>query len=416
MGSESKWSLAHYFKNLKGNNVNVENSDQSGRNVINSIFGEGIVGNVEVVFSSLFCYQGDTRKLQSILNGGTVSLADSMLKVNSGTGATSSAIASSRRSLSYKALKEGFAGFTAMFKNPVDNNKRYVGIIDDLNGFAVGMNGTKFSIFYKNNGSFVDIIPQENFNIDKLDGTGYEKFILNPEKLNIFRISYGYLGVAPITFEIFVNSKWIPFHRLSFANISETPHIRIPYLKFRAYNVNEGNTINVELASGSIAVGVIGTKDDEDVSSRDFTLSIPETTIAGASKRILLLHTKASYGGIENRVETLANLISGATDLNKSATLKRYRLTTTPTITTFQNVSVNSFMEYTTNATELASINLAGAEIGMPMEFGKVGNIFETDKIRSLNMRMLPDEYVVYVLETTGTGTFNLSVGWKELH
>jgi hypothetical protein len=299
-----------------------------------------------------------------------------------------------------------------MFPNPVENNKRYIGLIDELNGMAIGLNGTEFSIFKRRDGEFKQIIPQSQFNINKLDGSGDDRFVIDVTKLNVFRISYGYLGVAPITFEVLSGSKWIPFHKIEFANVESQPHLNLPYLKFRAYNVNEGNTENVSVYSASIAVGTIGQTKDFDVSSRDFTVSVPTASLTSGSTTIVVFHTKPTYSGVENRVESLLNLISASTDMNKSVTVQRFRLINPPTGGTWTDVDPNSFMEYSLNTVP----NYTGAELSMPFELQKVEGVFETTKIENLNLRMQPDSYTAYRVTTTGSGTFNLSVGWKELH
>jgi len=389
-------------------------SDKSKRVQSNTMFGEGIVSNINWDFNSSFCYQGDSRKLSAtVLNGATISNEDSKLKLSSGTASNGSAIASSRRALRYRPAQEGIAGFTFQFPNRAVGNIRYIGLIDETNGFAFGIKDLEFGIFYKR-GGVLTFIPQSTFNIDKIDGTGVSKFNINTNYLNIARITYGYFGIAPPTFEIFTIDKgFIPVHKMDFINNTTNLHITLPYIKFGAYNINTGNTTNLNLYSGSLAVGTIG-DNNKNISTRDFTVSTGELAITGGVQRVVVFQNKEYYGvtPVINKVESLVNLISASTDTNRSVTLKRYRLATAPTGGTWTDVSADSIMRYSTDAT----ISLVGAELSMPIELQKVGDVFETVKIEELNIIGRPNEYAVYVIETQATsGYFKLSVGWKEL-
>ena len=398
------------------------NTDLAGRARLNTMFGEGISAGINWEFNANFCYQGDTRKLQQVLvSGGTVSQDSARLKVSSGTNANGSARAHSLRALRYRPGQEAIAGFTFMFPNRIIGNKRYIGPIDDDNGFAFGVQDEEFGIFY-NRGGVLTFIPQSDFNIDKIDGNGPSGFNINVDFLNIGRITYAYFGIAPPTFEVFVKGKgFIPVHEIDFINNSELTHLTIPYVQFSSYNINTGNTTNVDLFSGSIAVGIIGSN-DRDISTRNFTREVPTVAISTGTisgipnlQRLIVFQNKTTYGvvPVKNKIENLVNLITATTlGANKPVTLKRYRLAVAPTGGTWADQSINSIMRYSFNT----AIDLTGAEVSLPIELGSNDKFFETDKIVQLDLRAQPGEYVAYVIETTSTaGDIKMSVGWKEL-
>lgn len=100
--------------------------------------------------------------------------------------------------------------------------KQNLGSADIYTGvFLTWNDDDKFGISkYYNNIRTVD--TQEFFNIDKLDGSGPSKMIIDPHSLNIFEIDLSYLGVGTITFKILnpLDGQLISFHQLQLSNTS----------------------------------------------------------------------------------------------------------------------------------------------------------------------------------------------------
>ena len=398
-------------KNLiKGIPINTD-SNPLGTHNFNSGFGEQIVGAVNMAFVSNFAYQSDTRKLQSILaNGGTVENTNSMLILGSGTNINGSAIGRSRRSLPYKAGQEAFVFFTAMWDNPVVNNKRFIGLFDNLNGYAIGYNGLDFGILRRKNSVDVEFVKQSEFNLDKLDGTGESGFTIDKTKLNVFRISFIYLGGGPIVYWVLTDNGWVNFHTIKYPNKNTVPHVSLPYLKIGIENVNSGNTTNVKVSSASVACGSIGGA-DKIVSSRIFTRKTNANITANTPNSILVFHLKQTYGTVpvENRVESLLKFLSIATDGTKNVTFERYRLATTPTGGTWTDVSPNSMVEINSTAT----VDLTGAELTFAVSLAKVDS--KAFDLLNQEIRSLPDEYIAYIFTSANTSEVSLTTSWEEL-
>ena len=129
-------------------NLNEINSDNANRNAVNTVFGQRVVAHEISAFNAVFAYPSDTRKLEgAIVGSGTITQENFMLKISTGTDVNGSALASSRRALKYQAGHEGYAKFTAIFTPDTDNSRQYIGLIVNLNGFAVGMEGSIFAVF-----------------------------------------------------------------------------------------------------------------------------------------------------------------------------------------------------------------------------------------------------------------------------
>ena len=80
-----------------------------------------------------------------------------------------------------------------------------------------------------------------------------------------------------------------------------------------------------------------------------------------------------------------------------------------PLFVIMMDISVNSIMRYSTNAT----VSLVGAELSMPLSLAKSDTFFEI--LEELDFRSLPNEYIAYTFQSTQTSEIELGVGWKEL-
>lgn len=78
---------------------------------------------------------------------------------------------------------------------------------------------------------------QENWNLDRCDGTGPSGFILNPQRGNVYAITYQYLGFGGITYMIEnpATTRFIPVHVEEFAGTSAVTHLENPHMTLQAY-------------------------------------------------------------------------------------------------------------------------------------------------------------------------------------
>jgi hypothetical protein len=100
---------------------------------------------------------------------------------------------------------------------------------------------------------------QEDFNLDKLDGTGYSGITLDPSKLNVYQINFRWLGSGEIRYAIEnpLNGDMIFFHHEHYSNRNELPHLANPSMKigYVAANINGG--VGVVTCRGASFLGAI---------------------------------------------------------------------------------------------------------------------------------------------------------------
>jgi len=144
--------------------------------------------------------------------------------------------------------------------------------------------------------------------------------------------------------------------------------------------------------------------------ARIFTFSIPTTTlVAGAQTQLIHFRNKSSYFGISNKISTQLLLISAATDGNKPV---KWGIQKNPTITTpgdWNDVGVDSVMEYSINAVT----DLNTGIIALPWNMAKVDSFFED--VEKFLVKLRPNEWATIYAECPTANDIDLSIRWKEL-
>ena len=170
---------------------------------------------------------------------GTTAMSGGKASFSTGTGTTASVTATTVTTVNYTPGFEVYAMFTTTFTNPTSaNSQQLVGLWDVTNnGFFMGYNGTTMSIAVMT-GTSATYTARTLWNGDLLDGNPNSKFTRNgvPEAinftyLNLFRIRFGWLGAAPVIFEVCSpDGNWVTFHTIIQPNTTASPSIQNPNL------------------------------------------------------------------------------------------------------------------------------------------------------------------------------------------
>lgn len=104
---------------------------------------------------------------------------------------------------------------------------------------------------------------QQNWNIDRLDGSGPSGAVLDPSKLNIYQINFRWLGAGEIRYAIEnpINGDMVFFHHEHYSNRHTVPHLDKPSFKigYIAANVSGNTSANVSTYGSSIMGAIEGT-------------------------------------------------------------------------------------------------------------------------------------------------------------
>ena len=279
-------------------------------------FGELLVANLTPQVQLTFVYNINPKIMSTqVVGSGTVTTANSLLSVSTGTDSNGHGHLESNRILRYGAGQGGLARFTAIFTQGVADSTQIIGIGDDLDGFFVGYDGTEFGILRRSAGvdhwTYIDDFDpptRPSFS----SSPGLYRWPLDPTKGNVYEIRYQWLGFGMIVFsaEDPNSGEFRPFHAIRYANTAVVPTIQNPMLPLAVLATNAGNTSDVVVKTASMMGAIEGIPNDVG------TLTTADGTHAATTTEelILTLRAKDTFQGIRNRVESILQNVALSLD------------------------------------------------------------------------------------------------------
>lgn len=259
------------------------------------VFNQMIIGTrnnqLEVDFSGT---DPDSISLLTVTktNGGDASTAGGQAVFETGTDANGEIKAITTRTVTYHPHSENYAAFTAIFTQGIGNAFQRIGLYDDNNGFFIGYEGAEFGVTIRSGGTDTFTL-QALFNQDKLLGQAGSKYTRNgtPEALdkskdNLYRVRYGWLGAAPIYYEVLSpDGEWVTFHIIKHPNTVAVPTVQEPNQPLRIHikKTNDG-VVNLSVKTACWAAGTTSDLQKINATVYDETLVKPVRSILTAKK------------------------------------------------------------------------------------------------------------------------------------
>lgn len=371
-----------------------------------TIFGDTVVVNRNADIETSFQYNIATNDVSTTTaNGGTATQEESQAKLSTGTNANGAITLESVKTTRYRVGYEVYSFFTAMFETGgVANTIQRIGIFNDNDGFYVGYNGLDFVVGRLVEGTPIEV-TKENFNGDERIQDKANIFDLT--KLNVFRISYGWLGAANIVFQILSpEGEWITMHIFEIPSTLTRPHTSNPTVPFSAKIVKtNADSTDVILKTASWCAGTNGPA----LSEADRFFSTTGTVTTTTEAVVLNLQNPTTFQSIINRVSMELLIGSFAADGVKSAVIRFYKnlSITAPTWTDID--SVNSVIKKDIVGT--VTPNVANLEI--PIVLGKEHS--EVIRLENLGLILRPGETLTVTASSANSTIINLGLRWKEL-
>lgn len=280
------------------------------------------VSNKDYYFSSTFQYSirpdlWDTR----VTGSGLVSHNSSNQTVSlSVSGNGDSVLRRTTKLIPYfpgRTIQMSFAGkFSPDVKDSVTQR---VGLFDNNNGlfFQLDSGGLKFVI--RNNGDDSRYVYQENWNQDKLDGTGVSGITLDPSKFQVGVIEFEWYGGGRVKFGMVVEDNIIWAHYFDNSNYRDTPYMGTSVLPISYEVISTGSAANI--IQGSSVASLLG-EVPTDGQPRFYGNEIGSPITLGAAGvyyRALSLRLNPSY------INSIA-IFNKARAFGESNTVYRYRV------------------------------------------------------------------------------------------
>lgn len=402
----------------------IRHIDAVGRVIsqINSSFGEQLVSQLSPIFQVSFEYTVSNTELctNTVTGSGTITQADAMAVISTGTTTGSTARLESTHHARYRPGMGSVVRFSCLFSTPVAGTKQYFSICDELgssatfkNGLGIGYNGTTLGISRWQNDTLFEV-ARSSWD-DKLDGTGPSGVTLDTTKLNVFYITFQYLGAGPMFFWIIHPDTGIPFvfHVIKYGNANTVPSTYMPNFSFFMYTNNGATTSNIAIKAGSYAFFVEGKSLFIDLHQIQNSTGIKQKTAVTTETAILTIRNKTTYASKTNHIDILLEKLSSAIEASSANNLGSIRLVKNATlggVPSWSDISTtNSLVEIDTSGTTVTG----GKELIDGELAGKNAQVNEN--LVSYEFIIHPGETVTIAGASANSATIRAALLWREL-
>jgi hypothetical protein len=396
---------------LRAAPVKTTDRDFAGRQNFNTVFGEAVVGWRNDDVSVMFQYNNSTRDVtQTVTGSGVITNSTEQASVALGTGVGSAVIAS-KAPIRYRPGHEAVSQFTSMFIGAQSGVNQYHGMLNGVDGITFGTKDGVFGTWFIE-GGVETFTPRSSWIGDKLDGTGPSGFILDFTKVNIYMVSFGWLGVAPIIYSIYTGPTfgWVVCHSLDKVNTGTTPHINNPSLPISVKVSRASGTGTIaEIRTSSWRGGVVGGS-SETAADRWFAHTVLNVSIAAGLTRnnVFTIKNTSTFQGKTNHVVMELAIVTFDNAGNK--TVAFFGTKNAELVGASAYVDVDS-----TNS--ISAISTGGTIVGGlkgPATVVKAGGDRRTE-VKDTGILLYPGETFTFeAIATTFTGDISLSARWVE--
>lgn len=193
-------------------------------------FGRLRISQPFTLFDSFHRYQ-DNGRAEAFTAGGGASNYDSnssSILMSVGTAKDDEVIRETSRVFAYQPGKSLQMMITFTMEPPKTNLRQRAGLFDSQNGVFIQLKDNQLSFVLRSyvTGVVVDtVVPQSEWNIEKLDGSGVNPLILDITKSQIFWLDMEWLGVGTVRCGFVINGEFVHCHSFHHANLKTGPYM-----------------------------------------------------------------------------------------------------------------------------------------------------------------------------------------------
>ena len=227
----------------------VDNINRFPVSVNPDAFGRTRVSNPLTLFDSSHRYR-DNNLWDSLIvgTGATVGFVTTQGLINIGIGTTAgcSAIRETTKVFSYQPGKSLLVLNTFVMNSPKENLRQRVGYFGADNGMyleVAGIGSTSISFVERSLSTGTETrVPQTEWNIDKLDGTGVSGYTLDISKAQILYMDIEWLGLGTVRVGFVIDGNFVHCHSFHHANLIQSTYMTTASLPLRLEIANTGIT------------------------------------------------------------------------------------------------------------------------------------------------------------------------------
>jgi len=320
----------------------------------------------------------------------------------------------------YQPGKSQLVLCTGVFGSPVVNARKRYGYFSGTDGVYYEQTGAGMSVGLRTSttGTPVDTaVPQAQWNLDRMDGTGPSGITLDWTKAQILLFDMEWLGVGRVRYGVVVGGAIIYTHELAHKNALLGAYMKTANLPVRAEVINTG-TAAATATLKQICVSVISEGGQEDDRAFLHSASNGITPIAVTTRRaVLTIRPKLLFNSQENRGQVLPSVVDLFTTANAFyEVVLNATLGGTPSYASVNDASIVEFDVAGTTVTGgvvVASGFLATSGPGTVRATGSNG-ILGRLPLGLNGAGNVADRLSIVATAFTGTANVNASVTWRE--
>lgn len=146
------------------------------------------------------------------------------------------AVRQTKRYNTYEPGRSQLALGTCSLGIGISGRTQRIGYYDDNDGWYFECSDGILNVVIRSSTSGILLerrVPQSQWNIDKLDGTGDSGFKINAQFTNIYVMDAQWLGVGVVRFGISNNNRFVYCHRFNNENLFSSAYVKTASLPFR---------------------------------------------------------------------------------------------------------------------------------------------------------------------------------------
>lgn len=250
-------------------------------------------------------------------------------------------------------------------------------------------------------------VAQTSWSVDKLDGSGPSGMTLDPTKLNVWKITYPYLGAGSITLHVMApDGKMYLCHTDEYPNTHTATSLRNPSLRLGWIASSLGSTTNLTVKGASGCGSIQGQR----LPLRDpVGISTTASGVSTTEYAYLLLRNRGEFAATINQRQVLP--LSAGLTCETTARIVRARYVIDPTLSATVNWQYvnqgSSCVEYATPS----GVTITGGTQVAALD----AVTQQREDLRDLDIRIEPGEVLAIALTTaSATATATISMNWHE--
>ncbi len=411
------------------NNVSKPSRDQFNA-FRTDMFGRTKTSDAFTLFDASHRYSqnGDFSDVTSGTASATHIQEQSTAALTVGTASGDKLYRETKKVFSYQPGKSLQVLQTFVFAPAKTNLRQRAGYFSVHNGFYLELDGTTVSFVRRSyaSGGVVEIrVPQSDWNMDKLDGSGPSDVVLDLSKAQILFTEIEWLGVGSVRLGFAIDGVFIVAHQFNHANNIDTVYMTTASLPCRYEIENTGTTASSSTMK-QICISIVSNGGYQK-QSISWTASRDVAVLVGATYYPLVAIRLAA--GREDSVILPANFAAlPLSDANFVVSLIRNPISITGgTWSTHSNANV----EYNNSATAMSGGTVVGeyflAGSSSPGASGKSAAVgLDINGLANFALQLgrtnassvggsVSDVYVIAAKTLSGTGSVVGSISWFDL-